>query len=127
MKVAVSVCSDNTCTLYKSKYCFGLVTGMKFCDLDACICLKNYVRDIMLSCHGMLYGTNGNSDDAVLCLHYGNMLLYCSVSRGRDKLLHLLTATYYRNIRVHDLDDDIAAMLATIKCDCHKDILLDMH
>jgi hypothetical protein len=55
------------------------------------------------------------------------MLLHCSVCRRRYELLHLLTATNYGNIRVHDLDDDIAAMLATIKCDCHKDILLDMH
>ena len=127
MEVAVSISGDNGCALNDSEYCLRLVSGIKLGDLDACICLKDNMRDIVLFSHGMLNRTYRYTDDTVFFLNYGNMLLYCCICGRRDKLLHLLTATNYGNIRVHDLDDDITAMIATIKSNCHNDILLDMH
>ena len=127
MKVAISICSDNACALNNGEYCLRLISGMELGDLDTCICLKYNMRYIVLFCHGVLNGTYRYTDDTVFFLVYGNMLLDCCICRRRDKLLHLLTATYYGNIGVHDLDDDITAMIATIKCNCHNDILLDMH
>ena len=127
MKIAICISSNNACPLNKGEYCLRLISGMEFCDLDTCIRLKDNMRYKMLFCHGMLNGTYRYTDDTVFFLNYGNMLLNCRIRRRRDKLLHLLTATYNGDIGVHDLDDDIAAMLATIKSNCHNDILLDMH
>ena len=48
-----------------------------------------------------------------------NMLLLCCINSIRDKLLHLFTTTYHRNLGIHHLDDDIAAMASLVKLDCH--------
>ena len=77
--------------------------------------------DMMLRSHRM-------RDAAHLHLHctsiqecyLRNMLLITCIHRIRNQLLHLFTAAHHRDPRVHNLNDHIAAMTASIKFSFHN-------
>ena len=84
------------------------------------LCLDVNECDEVLRKHRMRYASDFNLDCTVIDFgNYRYMLFIACIYRVRNHFRHLLSAAYDRHLGIHDLDDDVAAMTASVEFCCH--------
>lgn len=120
VQVAVLIHGDGLGVTY-TDHGFGLALVGKVYTDATILGLYIYKGDVVVFGHGMSYAAYLYLDVAIVDTGYhGEMLLYTGVNGIDGELLHLLAAAYDGYLRVYNLLDYIATMLAFEKFYCHN-------
>jgi hypothetical protein len=118
--VAVSVNSLYLIAGAERETRFGLVARLENFALVSLFRLKTYPFYIMVRDHRMRDGTHFHGDDAVFNRKYGNVLFHSRVNGVGYYFGHFFAAAKYGHAARFHIRYNIAAMLADVKFDFHK-------
>ena len=98
---------------------FGTVSEVE--ALSSVLSFHIYETDVVFRSHWMRDASDFYLHSAsIKKCHHRNMLFVACIHCVRYQFFHLFSAAYYRDLRVYEFLNDIAAMTASVKFCCHS-------
>ena len=116
MLIAKCVHSAYFVPITKGEFCTRLIVGRQVRVLDTVLGFQADPRDIVLLRHWVRQCADCDMDSASVKRIDRNMLFSGSLSLSGFDILHLFTAAENRHAVIAQHGNEIAAMLANIKC-----------